>query len=92
MYRHTDKYEQVKHSPEYLRYIQSDEWKRKREARLRLDNYRCAMCFRGIEDGVMLECHHISYERLGNELIGHDLVTLCKEDHERMHNYFKRAR
>lgn len=61
----------------YEKYINSPEWKHKRLARLKLDKFRCRTC--GSEED--LECHHVSYEYLGNEPLS-DLITLCKICHE----------
>ena len=46
----------------YHRYLRSEEWKRKREYVLRLDDFKCRLC------GAMAEhVHHLTYERVYNE-------------------------
>lgn len=65
----------------YERYLASADWRRS-EARLRelsLAAHRCRLCGRGSPETV-LEVHHRSYERLGQELAS-DLCTLCRECH-----------
>ena len=58
-------------------YYNSPEWAAKRNERLRLDGYRCAKC--GFTRA--LEVHHINYERLFQEDVSRDLITLCKKCH-----------
>ena len=84
------------HSVEYDRYMKSPQWAAKREERLRLDGNHCVMCGRsnGLQkDGVtpILQVHHISYQRLGNEPMA-DLVSLCPTCHKRIHKYYRRFR
>lgn len=64
----------------YRQYIESDAWKRKRERRLIHDGYRCKLC----GSAKNLQVHHVTYERLGFEQMD-DLVTLCKDCHESVH-------
>lgn len=64
----------------YVAYIASNAWKYKRETRKNLDNYRCNKCPR-VND---LNVHHITYERLGDELM-EDLITLCGHCHHTHH-------
>lgn len=61
---------------EYLAYLQSPTWKRKRAQVLRRDDRRCVLC----HSTERLEVHHASYERRGHEALT-DLVTLCHECH-----------
>ncbi len=92
MYQHIDKYEALRHSPEYENYMDSYQWELVRNERIhRYDGGKCQMCGRGEADGVSLQVHHLSYERLGHENIGHDLVTLCVEDHKKIHRLYKRS-
>ena len=56
----------------YQAYLQSAEWKARRQATLTRDGHRCTAC-RSTE---RLEAHHLTYERVGFERPG-DLVTLC---------------
>lgn len=58
-------------------YYSSPEWAKKRNERLKIDGYKCAKC--GFTRA--LEVHHINYDRLYNEDVSRDLVTLCKRCH-----------
>jgi hypothetical protein len=64
----------------YRQYIASDAWKTKRRERLELDGHECTNC----DATTYLEVHHLTYERLGNELMS-DLQTLCQTCHARLH-------
>ena len=68
-------------STNYKEYINSIEWDEKRSLRFRMDGFRCHMC----GSPMNLECHHITYERLGNERLS-DLITLCSKCHKRLHD------
>ena len=61
----------------YLTYLQSQEWKIRRNMALVAFDHRCAVC----NSDARLEVHHRTYERLGYELPG-DLVVLCADCHE----------
>lgn len=63
----------------YAEYLQTDHWRRVREAALRRQP-RCAMC--GRESG--LRVHHNSYDRLWAEE-PEDLCVVCGDCHERHH-------
>lgn len=67
----------------YKEYIKSEEWKIKRKEVLKRDKFKCRLCSaKGTE--YNLHVHHNSYKNLGNEPL-EDLITLCKECHERHH-------
>lgn len=76
------------YSSQYLDYMKSNDWKRKRQERLQIDGNRCIMCGRSWN----LEVHHIHYRSLGHENVLSDLCTLCKSCHQLIHNYYKRTR
>lgn len=65
-------------------YIQSTKWKELRRQILFRDSYECQCCR---TTGVPLDVHHITYERLTNELPS-DLISLCRPCHERQHVYY----
>lgn len=64
----------------YRNYISSDAWKQKRLERLEHDGRECSEC----GNTKHLQVHHLTYERLGNELL-RDLLTLCDTCHSRLH-------
>ncbi len=69
----------------YETYLQSNAWKIKRAARREIDGDRCrgVMCFR--VDG--LEVHHSTYERIGDENVETDLITLYRNCHAGEHGH-----
>ena len=64
---------------EYYAYLRTPAWQDKRSKRLVLDNFTCQKC--GAKK-TLLDVHHINYERVGNEDIYRDLITLCRECHK----------
>lgn len=77
----------------YTQYMKSQKWRDKKQQRLEIDDFKCVMCKRPQErtrNG--LQCHHISYQNLGDEDVFLDLVTLCPECHRRIHRYYDRRR
>lgn len=65
---------------DYYEYMNSPEWKAKREERLKHDKYQCQLC----HTAKNLVVHHVSYERLGHEDLS-DLITLCRDCHKSVH-------
>ena len=63
----------------YAAYIRSAAWTRKKkEFRLsKRCKHRCSKCG---EKDAPLDIHHLTYERLGNELVT-DLIELCRACH-----------
>jgi len=68
---------------DYSSYMQSPKWQEIREIRLFVDSNKCQSC----GNGEQLQVHHITYKRLGNEDID-DLVTVCKQCHKELHDYY----
>lgn len=75
---------------EYRRYLLSDKWKQKAEARMKIDGYRCQGCGSCGTVENPLEVHHLSYVDLGNEDIYTQLVTCCHCCHKNIHNVMER--
>jgi hypothetical protein len=65
----------------YRSYIRSEAWKKKASAAKKRAGYRCQICNRGKRDGVQLDAHHRTYERLGHER-PEDITVLCHRCHE----------
>ena len=65
----------------YHEYLSSGEWKYKKAQRLKLANFKCDGC--NDPKGAM-EVHHLTYERIGMELLT-DLVVYCSECHRTAH-------
>lgn len=78
----------------YIDYLNSPEWKKKRWARLEIDNYRCRLCGIYPRSSSELHVHHIpsSYKLIPNESIENDLLTLCIECHEMVTQKIKEYR
>jgi len=64
----------------YYAYIRSPEWRAKADAAKRRAGYRCQVCNRPSSQ-VVLNAHHRTYERLGNEL-PEDITVLCEDCHK----------
>ena len=52
-----------------------------REAVFTRDHYRCCICGKGVEDGVILHVHHIRYRRDGGTDRINNLLTVCHKCH-----------
>ena len=69
-------------------YLHSKIWFSKRQERMKIDNYKCQICkYHNQIETSELNVHHLCYERLGNEDLVLDLVTLCKTHHTAVHDY-----
>lgn len=69
---------------DYKKYIESDEWERRRNLHVKQADYRCQLC-NAEKD---LHVHHRTYERLGCERYT-DLIALCKACHGIFHGKLK---
>lgn len=72
-------------SDEYLSYINSDEWRRRRALKLFLagalnGRVECESCH-GLYLPSRIDAHHVTYERLGRERLD-DIRLLCRSCHE----------
>ena len=70
---------------DYLEYIKGDKFKELKMERLQLDEYRCQICFKKVDEKTS-HCHHITYLRVLNEKIS-DLSTLCPCCHKKLHEF-----
>lgn len=64
----------------YVDYLQTPEWRRRRDERIRAVGRQCQRCAARRD----LQVHHLSYERLGDEW-DTDLEVLCRSCHENHH-------
>ncbi len=77
----------------YESYMKSDTWKAKKKERFLIDGGKCVMCGRPSEKCKKpMQCHHVTYQRLGKEDVYQDLVTLCASCHIKIHKYYDRIR
>ena len=65
---------------QYLKYLQSEAWRRKRIARLDFDHNECTIC----GNKRNLDVHHVNYDNIFKEDIYRDLRTLCRDCHEKI--------
>ena len=70
---------------EYLEYIRGEKFKELKMERLKLDEYKCQICFKKVDEKTS-HCHHITYLRVLNEKIS-DLSTLCPCCHKKLHEF-----
>ncbi len=66
----------------YSDYLSSKEWMEKREMVLNRDRKTCVITG---EKNCILQVHHLTYSRVGDELM-QDLVTLSKDAHKIIHD------
>lgn len=69
----------------YLAHLCSEKFRRLKEVRLFIDEFKCKQC--GIP--ITMEtshCHHITYSRLGAEKYS-DLVSVCPRCHNEIHEF-----
>jgi 5-methylcytosine-specific restriction endonuclease McrA len=62
----------------------SKEWVALRRARKHIDRYVCQHCSKS-GSGIVLNVHHLTYERFGGDETMEDLVTLCRPCHRAIH-------
>lgn len=68
-------------SNKYYEYLDSEQWRQKRNRILARDNYRCQKC----GSAINLRVHHIRYpQEIGTEQ-DDDLITLCDSCHTYVH-------
>ena len=70
------------HRAAYARYLQSPQWKERREKALKKAGGKCSLC----SSKRRLDCHHRTYERIGRERSA-DLLILCHSCHETFHDH-----
>jgi len=72
-------------TPKYKEYLQSGEWKHIKSIKLKKANFTCEGCN---EKNRVMEVHHLTYERIGMELLT-DLAVYCTECHNVAHGKSK---
>jgi arsenate reductase-like glutaredoxin family protein len=68
-------------APDYEAYLQTNHWRTLRRKIYDLRKHKCQKCKKTISD---YQVHHLSYARIGHELLG-DLMLLCYDCHEKIH-------
>lgn len=69
----------MNYSKEYLNYMKSKEWKKKRKKKLKQVGCKCQAHNRGGCNGP-LQVHHLHYKNLGKERLS-DLQVFCQAHH-----------
>lgn len=64
----------------YAAYLKTRHWHELRRQVFERDGHKCTRC----PNRTRLEVHHLTYERLGDELLS-DLTTLCYDCHRAIH-------
>ena len=67
---------------EYQNYLRSYQWNDKRNERLQIDGYKCAICGNSEQQ---LNVHHLTYKNIMQEDVENDLITLCRPCHTMLH-------
>jgi len=70
----------------YAKYLESQEWREVRAKAAKRPHYQACWHF-GSTEG--LEIHHRSYKWIGTKHAMRGLVALCRECHQRTHDYAK---
>lgn len=76
---HWEQFE-LKNISKYRLYLQSEEWKKKRNQVIERDNGFCRRC-----SNKGTDVHHLHYNNIYNEDLN-DLILLCRSCHEKEHN------
>lgn len=66
----------------YSEYLQTLEWKRRRQQAIEIADHRCAVCY----SPKRLHVHHRTYQNVGDEKQS-DLTVLCSECHDLFHRH-----
>ena len=72
----------------YSDYLQSEQWAKKRLIRIEIDNGKCTMCGKSLDDDAQI--HHFTYRNAMNENPWLDLTTLCDSCHIAVHTMMSR--
>lgn len=72
----------------YQRYLRSDHWKKLREERFRLDEWKCQNCL--TQDNLIV--HHRFYRDRFKDSTVLDLSTLCRSCHDKEHGIERDSR
>lgn len=77
--------DKLNHKNKYRRYLKSDKWRNFKKELINTRGHKCEKCN---EKYKPLDGHHLTYERLFNEL-PEDVMLLCRVCHKKEHKYIK---
>lgn len=69
----------------YDDYLLTKHWRNKRKLIIAERHGVCQKCKKKIEEKGKIHIHHLTYERIGDEL-AEDLMLLCEDCHHKIHN------
>lgn len=72
----------------YETHLRSDKWRELCRQVKKRDRNLCQECLRASVRTVGVHVHHLTYERMGDELLA-DLVLLCLDCHEDIHPHMR---
>jgi len=72
----------------YTEYLNSEEWKNKKRLVIKRAKSSCEGCGKS---NLPLEVHHLTYDRVGDELLT-DLVAFCGKCHSKAHNKLEKSK
>lgn len=76
-------------SQDYIDYIRSEKWQKKRQQCFAYHGKRCKAC--GTVRGP-IHVHHMDYTRLGKESVIYDLIPLCAACHKSVTKIYRSNR
>ncbi len=85
------KFKKVDCTKEYREYLKSPEWKECCKVVWKRENYKCQMCgyIDSYDEWNDLQVHHIcSKHRFFEKGYENELMLLCSECHDRIHDFF----
>ena len=78
-------FSEIELSPEYKKYLNSKEWKKLRQQKLKSVGSKCEECGCHVSD-CRLVCHHKHYDSIFEEELD-DLEVLCSKCHFYAHGW-----
>ena len=65
---------------EYIEYLKSDDWRKRRKQLMEEANWTCSKCG---EKATQL--HHLNYYNVGDEELDTDVIAVCTDCHNEIH-------
>ena len=65
---------------DYIEYLKSADWKERRKELMEEAGHVCSSC-----GAKATQLHHLNYYNLGEEVLDQDVVALCKDCHDEIH-------
>lgn len=68
----------------YKLYLKTMHWLSKKQETYEFFNHKCYYCKQDVGN-FRYNIHHLSYDNLWNEVVGKDIVLVCKSCHSKQH-------